>query len=479
MGARRGLLENDLAKFGPPPRCVASWLACVPPAARGCGPRRPSRSHREAGGTLRRRRGQDLAGLHLERLGQLPHGPKGDRAARFDALVVPEAEAKVHHVFLCETAGLSERANAPAESLAESWKIQGHWTATLEAGGHPDHGSKCRKGLEGLRRGPNGVTIVRMVARLCCVLSCLPVAFLGGCGGGSRAASPPGSSADASAAPATCVSGASIPCACVTGQQGAQTCTSAGTFAGCVCLAPDSGAAVALPDAQAAQPDAQFVRSAACGPTECGKRIDLIAATEIDCGPCADGGGVPVVVPDAMPATTPDATPDALPGGPQVAPPTSCASPPILPNVTGSPVTALSWADTWMGPDDSGTAIVTLQISSPASYRYGDAMSANLRGTNPEQFLVWTGSPWVRDLGDPIYPVVGLVTRQGQLYVTMLSSPIALGTFSADLVLAYVRNDPYPDGPYAVDPACAAVTIHLTGTSTQLDSRCNPLCPSQ
>jgi hypothetical protein len=72
---------------------------------------------------------------------------------------VPEAEAKVHHVFLCETAGLSERANVPPESLAESWKIQGHWTATLEAGGHPDHGSKCRKGLRGLQRGPRGATM--------------------------------------------------------------------------------------------------------------------------------------------------------------------------------------------------------------------------------------------------------------------------------------------------------------------------------
>ncbi|MGA7744363.1 MAG: hypothetical protein WBP56_26145, partial [Polyangia bacterium] len=37
-----------------------------------------------------------------------------------------------------------------------------------------------------------------------------------------------------SIAPATCVPGASVACACPTGQQGAQTCTSAGTFAVCV-----------------------------------------------------------------------------------------------------------------------------------------------------------------------------------------------------------------------------------------------------
>ena len=70
--------------------------------------------------------GQDFSRLHLERLGQFPHGAKGDRAARFDALVVPEAEAKIHHVFLRETAGLSERANVPPECLAESWEVQGH-----------------------------------------------------------------------------------------------------------------------------------------------------------------------------------------------------------------------------------------------------------------------------------------------------------------------------------------------------------------
>ncbi|MGB7811457.1 MAG: DUF4215 domain-containing protein [Polyangia bacterium] len=42
----------------------------------------------------------------------------------------------------------------------------------------------------------------------------------------------------ASTAPASCVPGASVACACSTGQQGAQTCTSAGTFEACVCSVP-------------------------------------------------------------------------------------------------------------------------------------------------------------------------------------------------------------------------------------------------
>jgi hypothetical protein len=39
---------------------------------------------------------------------------------------VPEAETKVHHIFLGVTAGLSERADASPECLAESWEVQGH-----------------------------------------------------------------------------------------------------------------------------------------------------------------------------------------------------------------------------------------------------------------------------------------------------------------------------------------------------------------
>jgi hypothetical protein len=72
-----------------------------------------------------------------------------------------------------------------------------------------------------LRQSPNGAIMARMVARLCIVLSCLPLALLGGCSSGSQAPK--------------CIPGASAACSCPTGQQGAQTCNAAGTFAACVC----------------------------------------------------------------------------------------------------------------------------------------------------------------------------------------------------------------------------------------------------
>ncbi len=76
-----------------------------------------------------------------------------------------------------------------------------------------------------LRRSQNWAIMVHMVARPSIVLSCLSAAVLGGCSGGSQAAQ--------------CVPGLTVDCPCPTGQQGAQTCTSAGTFAACVCLTPN------------------------------------------------------------------------------------------------------------------------------------------------------------------------------------------------------------------------------------------------
>jgi hypothetical protein len=120
--------------------------------------------------------------------------------------------------------------------------------------------------------------MVRMAAKLCVVLSGLLVASLGGCSAaGSRATSPQDaltamgasggsagtgggpsgvggggrtggqSATTTSATPGVCVPGASVACACVTGQQGAQTCTSAGTFAACVCPVPGGDTGV-VPD---------------------------------------------------------------------------------------------------------------------------------------------------------------------------------------------------------------------------------------
>ena len=320
----------------PPKFPAVKWLSGTTAADRSrmarvlplCGPilRLTSRRSRAARRVwpLRNRSRQDLARLHLERLGQFPHGAKGDRAARFDALVVPEAEAKVHHVFLGETAGLPKRADVSPECLAESWEVQGHRMATLCGGGHPDHGLKCRKHSQGLWRSPNGATMVPMGKRLCVVLSCLLVASLSGCSSGSQTTSHPDASAvtggsggsagtgggpggvgggsggtggqlstATSATPPLCVPGASVACACVTDQQGAQTCTSAGTFAACVCF-PSGGV------------DAGYdVRGATSGP-EPSPEPGAEPATEPGIEPRRDGG-VDLPLDSATTGTTTDA----------------------------------------------------------------------------------------------------------------------------------------------------------------------------
>ena len=63
---------------------------------------------------------------------------------------------------------------------------------------------------------------------------------VGGAGGYVGAGGVGGGQVDAATggAPAACVPGQSVAGACPTGQPGAQTCTSAGTFAACVCLSP-------------------------------------------------------------------------------------------------------------------------------------------------------------------------------------------------------------------------------------------------
>ena len=70
-----------------------------------------------------------------------------------------------------------------------------------------------------------------------------------------------------STAPSTCVPGASVACACPTGQQGAQTCTSAGTFAACACAAPtvDAGSAGGADGAVTRSPDTPASTSTGTG----------------------------------------------------------------------------------------------------------------------------------------------------------------------------------------------------------------------
>jgi hypothetical protein len=77
-----------------------------------------------------------------------------------------------------------------------------------------------------------------MVAKLCVAVLCLAVAFLGSCTNVTQGA--------------TCIPGASAECYCPTGQQGAQTCTSAGTLAACVCSAPPADAGGGDSDAASA-----------------------------------------------------------------------------------------------------------------------------------------------------------------------------------------------------------------------------------
>ena len=67
-------------------------------------------------------------------------------------------------------------------------------------------------------------------------------ASVAGDGGGGAGGTGGQVATTSSIAPGTCVPGASVACACSNGEQGAQICTSAGTFAACSCAAlPDAG----------------------------------------------------------------------------------------------------------------------------------------------------------------------------------------------------------------------------------------------
>jgi len=158
--------------------------------------------------------------------------------------------------------------------------------------------------------------MVRMVAKLCVVLSGLLVASLGGCSGGNQAGSRPDASAVAggsggsagaggggsggqpatatSATPGVCVPGASVACACVTGQQGAQTCTAAGTFAACACVDPtaDAGGGSSGPrpiDPTAFAQDYKFVDNEISGWTQDPASDGFWAGTDLIAGTSIDG----------------------------------------------------------------------------------------------------------------------------------------------------------------------------------------------
>ena len=173
-----------------------------------------------------------------------------------------------------------------------------------------------------LRRSPNGATIVRMVTSPRIVLSCLLVASLGGCGGGSQATSPPdastvaggsgglggtggggtGGQSTTSAAVNTCIPGTAIACACVTGQTGAQTCTSAGTFSACACVAPavdagSLGGAGGTTATTARGTGGQSVTSGDAGPASAGGTTSPAAGGQSGVSP--DAGAPAACVPGA------------------------------------------------------------------------------------------------------------------------------------------------------------------------------------
>ncbi len=76
--------------------------------------------------------GQQGSVLHPKGTGELPQSPKRDRATRLDALVVPEAEAALHHVLLREAASRSELPDPQAQAAAKSLKVcLGHDGQTL------------------------------------------------------------------------------------------------------------------------------------------------------------------------------------------------------------------------------------------------------------------------------------------------------------------------------------------------------------
>jgi hypothetical protein len=150
-----------------------------------------------------------------------------------------------------------------------------------------------------LWKSAKGSIMSRMVTRLCVLVACLPLALLAACGGGGNDAP-------------KCIVGASAACACPTGQQGAQICTSVGTFGACVWAPAGVDGGTAVPGIKCVAGE-----SAACAcPT--GQQGALVCTSEGLFGTCACAapgvGGAPGTPLDAASArldTQPDAPFDA------------------------------------------------------------------------------------------------------------------------------------------------------------------------
>jgi hypothetical protein len=173
--------------------------------------------------------------------------------------------------------------------------------------------------------------MVGMVASLCVMLSCLPLALLGGCSSGSQAPK--------------CIPGASAACACPASQQGAQICNSAGTFGACQCSANTPDAAWGAEAALVTAPDTQTA-------------VDALASAGPEVPPDTRSPGTPdAVVPDAL-----SAAPDLMPAtGPEVAPLSPYQLLPTCSSLNGSIATmAISlWIcpNNWAADDGDGRAV--------------------------------------------------------------------------------------------------------------------------
>jgi hypothetical protein len=104
-------------------------------------------------------------------------------------------------------------------------------------------------------------------------------ASVAGAGGGGAGGTGGQAATTTSMAPGTCVPDASVACACPTGQQGAQTCTSAGMFAACVCAAPTADAGRADGSDGATPPDAPSATGGSGGLTGTGGAGGIGATT--------------------------------------------------------------------------------------------------------------------------------------------------------------------------------------------------------
>ena len=69
------------------------------------------------------KRGEQVAGPHVQRAGQLPDRPERDGAAALDPLVVPQAESPRHHVLLCQAAAHTKPTYPVPKDLAEMVEI--------------------------------------------------------------------------------------------------------------------------------------------------------------------------------------------------------------------------------------------------------------------------------------------------------------------------------------------------------------------